>query len=95
MSLSAAYRALGIDLQKKVHEDMTAHFASYPKLWGMSGTDTNIDHRRVPNLRVFFTRHGQSLPVSVRSRRLPAGRHRHMEFGKEMAACPISPSSAT
>lgn len=60
-----AYRKLGIDLQQKVHEDMKAHFDLYPRLWGMSGTDTNIDHRRVPNLRVFFTRHGRTLPVSA------------------------------
>lgn len=59
-----SYRALGIDLQKKVHEDMRDHFALYPKLWGLSGPDTNIDHRRVPNLRVFLARHGQSLPAS-------------------------------
>jgi uncharacterized protein len=60
-----AYRALGIDLQKKVHEDMAAHFSLYPKLWGLKGTDTNIDHRRVPNLRVFFARRGEALPVSA------------------------------
>lgn len=59
-----AYRTLGTDLQKKVHEDMKAHFALYPKTWGLSKPDTNIDHRRVPNLQVFFTRHGKSLPVS-------------------------------
>ncbi|MCL4677434.1 MAG: DUF1287 domain-containing protein [Alphaproteobacteria bacterium] len=59
-----AYRALAIDLQQKVHEDMKANFAKYPKLWGLKATDTNIDHRRVPNLQVFFTRHGQSLPVT-------------------------------
>src|SRR6218665_1768711 len=60
-----AYRALGTDLQKKVHEDMKAHFALYPKTWGLRAPDTNIDHRRVPNLQVFFTRHGKSLPVSA------------------------------
>lgn len=59
-----AYRTLGADLQQKVHEDMKAHFALYPKTWGLSKPDTNIDHRRVPNLQVFFTRHGKSLPVS-------------------------------
>ena len=58
------YRALGIDLQKVVHEDMKAHFNAYPKLWGLKSTDTNIDHRRVPNLQAFFTRKGQSLPVT-------------------------------
>lgn len=59
-----AYRKLGIDLQKEVHEDMAAHFALYPKTWGLKTTDTNIDHRRVPNLRVFFTRKGEIKPVS-------------------------------
>jgi uncharacterized protein YijF (DUF1287 family) len=59
-----SYRALGIDLQKRVHEDMKAHFKSYPKNWGLKRTDTNIDHRRVPNLRVFFTRKGKSLKGS-------------------------------
>ncbi len=54
-----AYRKLGIDLQKEVHEDMASNFAKYPKKWGLTHTDKNIDHRRVPNLMVFFTRHGQ------------------------------------
>ncbi|MEM1442187.1 MAG: DUF1287 domain-containing protein [Verrucomicrobiota bacterium] len=53
-----AYRAVGIDLQKRVHEDMKSHFSSYPKLWGLKGTDRNIDHRRVPNLQKFFERSG-------------------------------------
>lgn len=61
-----AYRKLGIDLQKEVHEDMKANFAKYPKTWGLRSTDTNIDHRRVPNLQVFFTRKGTSLPVTDR-----------------------------
>jgi uncharacterized protein YijF (DUF1287 family) len=59
-----AYRALGTDLQVLVHEDMKKNFATYPKQWGMKTTDTNIDHRRVPNLQVFFKRHGQSLPIT-------------------------------
>ncbi|MDR3273554.1 MAG: DUF1287 domain-containing protein [Flavobacteriaceae bacterium] len=53
-----AYRKVGIDLQKEVHEDMKANFNQYPKSWGMKNTDTNIDHRRVPNLMTFFSRHG-------------------------------------
>lgn len=53
-----AYRKLGIDLQKEVHEDMKANFSLYPKNWGLTSTDRNIDHRRVPNLMVFFSRHG-------------------------------------
>jgi len=51
-----AYRAIGIDLQVLVHEDMRAHFSSYPRLWGLSKPDTNVDHRRVPNLQRFFER---------------------------------------
>ncbi|HNP32690.1 MAG TPA: DUF1287 domain-containing protein [Flavobacterium sp.] len=59
-----SYRKLGIDLQKEVHEDMINNFSKYPKIWGMSKTDTNIDHRRVPNLEVFFGRKGQTLPIT-------------------------------
>lgn len=59
-----AYRKLGIDLQKEVHEDMKTNFNVYPKIWGLKKTDTNIDHRRVPNLMVFFTRKGISLPLN-------------------------------
>ncbi|HYW96332.1 MAG TPA: DUF1287 domain-containing protein [Bacteroidales bacterium] len=53
-----AYRKLGIDLQKEVHEDMKKNFDKYPKNWGLNRPDKNIDHRRVPNLMTFFTRHG-------------------------------------
>lgn len=59
-----AYRKLGIDLQKEVHEDMKANFGLYPKMWGMKTTDRNIDHRRVLNLMTFFERHGEALPVT-------------------------------
>src|SRR5688572_14935823 len=45
-----SFRSAGVDLQKEVHQDMSANFASYPKKWGLAKTDTNIDHRRVPNL---------------------------------------------
>lgn len=57
-------RAFRLDLQKLVHEDMLANFAAYPKGWGLKSPDSNIDHRRVPNLAVFFTRRGGSLAVS-------------------------------
>jgi uncharacterized protein len=59
-----AYRKVGIDLQKEVHEDMEAHFDLYPNVWGLRKTDTNIDHRRVPNLMKFFERHGDALEIS-------------------------------
>lgn len=55
-----AYRKLGIDLQKEVHEDMKKNFSKYPKKFGLKRPDTNIDHRRVPNLMVFFAKFGQS-----------------------------------
>ncbi len=53
-----AYRKLGIDLQKEVHEDMAKNFHLYQKNWGLKKPDTNIDHRRVPNLMVYFKRFG-------------------------------------
>lgn len=59
-----AYRKLGIDLQVKVHEDMKNNFARYPNHWGLKKTDKNIDHRRVPNLMTFFSRHGTTLKIS-------------------------------
>lgn len=61
-----SYRRLGVDLQRLVHEDISRAFYSYPNLpkWGLQGPDTNIDHRRVHNLKVFFTRHGQRLAVT-------------------------------
>ncbi len=64
-----AYRALGIDLQKELHEDLVANFSAYPnqRRWQLAHADTNIDHRRVPNLMVFFTRKGESLPITRRS----------------------------
>lgn len=58
------YRKLGIDLQKEVHEDMKKNFNKYPKIWGLKSTDTNIDHRRVPNLQTFFKRFGTELSVT-------------------------------
>jgi uncharacterized protein len=58
------FRAAGVDLQKEVHEDIKTNFSSYPNKWGLRGPDTNIDHRRVPNLQAFFTRKGRSLPIS-------------------------------
>jgi uncharacterized protein YijF (DUF1287 family) len=51
-----AYRKIGVDLQKEVHEDMKTNFSKYPKLWGLKSTDKNIDHRRVPNLMTYFKR---------------------------------------
>ena len=63
-----SYRAVGVDLQREVHEDMAANFLLYPNRWGLKRPDTNIDHRRVPNLMTFFSRKGESLPVTNEAR---------------------------
>jgi uncharacterized protein YijF (DUF1287 family) len=57
-----SYRALGIDLQKEVHEDMKTHLSAYPKR--TRTLDRNIDHRRVPNLMAFFSRQGETLSIT-------------------------------
>ena len=59
-----SYRALGIDLQVRVHEDMKKNFSAYPNIWGLRRPDSHIDHRRVPNLMTFFSRHGTVLSLS-------------------------------
>ncbi|MDP2635605.1 MAG: DUF1287 domain-containing protein [Pseudoalteromonas sp.] len=61
-----SYRTLGIDLQQLVHEDMRDNFSSYPstRIWGLTKPDSNIDHRRVPNLQTFFKRHGTVLAIT-------------------------------
>ena len=59
-----AFRGVGLDLQKEVHEDMKRAFSAYPKNWSLKKTDANIDHRRVLNLMTFFKRRGKSLPVT-------------------------------
>lgn len=59
-----AFREVGIDLQKELHEDMTRAFDAYPKRWGLSGPDRNIDHRRVPNLMTYFSRQGKAVPIT-------------------------------
>lgn len=70
-----SYRELGIDFQQLVHEDMKSDFSDYPskRIWGLTRTDKNIDHRRVPNLQKFFVRHGQSLNISAKGTDYKAG----------------------
>jgi len=65
--LIRALRALDIDLQQLVHEDMKANFSSYPRNWGLARPDSNIDHRRVPNLETYFRRAGAELTLSEQS----------------------------
>jgi uncharacterized protein YijF (DUF1287 family) len=68
-----AFRRAGVDLQKEVHEDMRANFSVYPQKWGLTKTDPNIDHRRVPNLQIFFNRRGKSLPVTSDAKEFQPG----------------------
>ncbi|HEY6274470.1 MAG TPA: DUF1287 domain-containing protein [Terriglobales bacterium] len=64
-----AYRTLGIDLQKEVHEDIVRDVSAYPlSRWRQTHADPNIDHRRVPNLMVFFSRHGEQLQITDQAR---------------------------
>src|SRR5262249_32387904 len=70
-----SYRAAGVELQLEVHQDMLANFTAYPsrRLWGLQQPDTNVDHRRVPNLMVFFSRKGEALPITARANDYAAG----------------------
>ena len=63
-----AFRKGGVDLQKEVHEDMAHSFAMYPNRWGLKAPDTNIDHRRVPNLMTYFKRRDKSLPITANAK---------------------------
>ena len=70
-----SYRSAGIDLQRAVHEDISGNFEAYPsrRIWGMNKPDPNIDHRRVPNLRTFLERHGETIPVTADAADYAAG----------------------
>jgi hypothetical protein len=77
-----SFRAIAVDLQVELHEDMKREFAVYPRNWGLSKPDSNIDHRRVPNLMTWFTRRGKALPARATFEagdlvawRLPNGLH--------------------
>jgi uncharacterized protein YijF (DUF1287 family) len=73
-----SYRTVSVDLQKEVHEDMVANYSAYPRKWNwlLRRPDPNIDHRRVPNLMVFFQRHGEVLPMTTSAADYPR-RPRH------------------
>lgn len=96
-----ALRAQGFDLQKAVHEDMARHFSSYPHQWGLKAPDSNIDHRRVPNLMTFFQRQGWRQPVTANASDYHpgdvvtwnlGGGHTHIGLvsdAKNVAGCPL------
>lgn len=62
--IRALRNALKMDLQQLVHEDMKTHFDCYPRIWGLHAPDTNIDHRRVPNLVVYFQRQKWTVDIT-------------------------------
>lgn len=68
-----AFRKVGVDLQQEVHEDMKDNFDKYPTDWGLKEPDTNIDHRRVPNLQTFFSRKGEELKIDENNESYQAG----------------------
>ena len=95
-----AYRLQNIDLQQLVNHDMKSNWSIYPKIWGLKSTDKNIDHRRVPNLEVFFARHGQTLSITDKSSfqagdvvmwRLPNGNLPHTGIVSDKAAADGTP----
>jgi len=65
--IRALRRSEKTDLQQAVHEDMLAHWSAYPhpRNWRLTKPDSNIDHRRVPNLMAYFSRAGYSLPLTA------------------------------
>ncbi|MBI3651997.1 MAG: DUF1287 domain-containing protein [Acidobacteria bacterium] len=63
-----AFRQVGIDLQQTVHEDMAKNFAAYPNKWGLKRPDTNIDHRRVPNLMMWLKRQGKAVSITANAK---------------------------
>ncbi len=70
-----ALRHAGYDLQVLIHDDMKEHFSIYPHLWGLSGPDPNIDHRRTQNQMFFFERYGEILTLEVSDETLSKWRH--------------------
>ena len=95
-----AYRLQNVDLQQLVNHDMKSNWSAYPKIWGLKSTDKNIDHRRVPNLEIFFAQHGQSLSITDKDSfqvgdivtwRLPNGNLPHIGIVSDKAAADGTP----
>ncbi len=68
-----ALRNVGVDLQVLIHQDMQSAFKAYPQLWGLKSADSNIDHRRVPNIVTYYQRQGRSLALPAQAANLRAG----------------------
>ncbi len=95
-----AYRLQNIDLQQLIHVDMQASFSAYPNIWGLKSTDKNIDHRRVPNIETYLSRHAKTLSTSdkasfqagdIVSWRLPNGNLPHIGIVSDKVAADGTP----
>lgn len=60
-----ALRKVGIDLQKEIKESILRSPKQYKNYWGCSMPDSNIDHRRVPNLLTYFRIRGWELKNNI------------------------------
>jgi len=60
-----ALRNVKVDLQQLVHEDKAKAPGAYAHDGANPTLDASIDHRRVPNLMVFFKRDGKQVPISA------------------------------
>jgi len=58
-----ALRKINIDLQQLIHEDMKKDFKNYPD-YGLPNPDSNIDHRRVPNIQKYFEKNNYVQPIT-------------------------------
>jgi uncharacterized protein len=76
-----AFRAVNIDFQREVHQDMQRNFGAYPRNWGAKAPDSNIDHRRVPNLMVWLQRQGKAVPITNDGRDYQPGDIVTWDFG--------------
>ena len=59
-----AFAAAGYDLKSLVDRDIAENPDAYPEI---EKPDPNIDFRRVRNLRIFFERNAESLPLDFKS----------------------------
>lgn len=59
-----AYRAIDVDLQVLIHEDMLKAHSVYNQRYKTKVIDRNIDHRRTQNIETYLTRQGASLSIT-------------------------------
>lgn len=57
-----------VDLQEALNKDIKSNWGDYPmSRWGAKKPDSNIDHRRVPNLEVWLSKYWEELPATYNS----------------------------